>query len=115
MSAREHRTQELSASQSARAQRHAPYLPLLFTSFVGREAALRGSRAAPARIPAAYADRAGGGVGKTRLALEVAHRSARAHGGLVGLVELATLASPNLIPRAIADVLGVIEQPGARS
>lgn len=52
-----------------------------------------------------------GGVGKTRLALEVGNR-ALAAGGHVWLAEFAPLASPDLVPRAVAAALGVIEQPG---
>jgi predicted ATPase len=49
-----------------------------------------------------------GGVGKTRLALQVARD---APPGAV-LVELAALADPALVPQAVASALGVAEQPG---
>jgi predicted ATPase/DNA-binding CsgD family transcriptional regulator len=56
-----------------------------------------------------------GGAGKTRLALRVAHDRA-ARGGAdvadgVWLVELASLADPDMVRRALAAVLGVAEQP----
>jgi non-specific serine/threonine protein kinase len=52
-----------------------------------------------------------GGVGKTRLALEVA-RGTEAAFGEVTLVELAALADPALVPQAVAWAIGVGEQPG---
>jgi predicted ATPase/DNA-binding CsgD family transcriptional regulator/DNA-binding XRE family transcriptional regulator len=53
-----------------------------------------------------------GGVGKTRLALQVAQRvtSSYAHGAW--LVDLAPVADPTLVSKAVALALGVHEQPG---
>jgi predicted ATPase/DNA-binding SARP family transcriptional activator len=53
-----------------------------------------------------------GGVGKTRLALEVAHRLSEdfAHGACV--VELASVRQPELVVAALARALGVPEQGG---
>ena len=53
-----------------------------------------------------------GGVGKTRLAAEVAERVADRFADGVWLVELATVLDPAQIPAATAAVLGVREQPG---
>ncbi len=53
-----------------------------------------------------------GGIGKTRLAIAVAHRWEMSFGGAAWFVELASTASPQEVPRAVADVLGVQEQPG---
>jgi non-specific serine/threonine protein kinase len=53
-----------------------------------------------------------GGVGKTRLALEVATSSGAEYQAGAALVELAALADPALVPQAVASVLGVPEQPG---
>lgn len=53
-----------------------------------------------------------GGIGKTRLALEVATAVANAHPEGVWLVELAPLTDARLIPQAVASVLGVREEPG---
>jgi predicted ATPase/DNA-binding SARP family transcriptional activator len=54
-----------------------------------------------------------GGIGKTRLAVAAARRSeAMAAAGGAWLVELAALASPDAVPRAVADVLDVRESPG---
>ena len=48
-----------------------------------------------------------GGIGKTRLALEAAHRLAGTFGGDVWFVELASLSDPGLVPSAVARVLGL--------
>jgi predicted ATPase/DNA-binding CsgD family transcriptional regulator len=53
-----------------------------------------------------------GGVGKTRLAAEVAGRVANRFADGVWLVELATVLDPAQVPAAAAAVLGVREQPG---
>jgi non-specific serine/threonine protein kinase len=52
-----------------------------------------------------------GGVGKTRLALAVAEAVRDAYPGGVWLVELAMLTEPNLVAGAVAQVLGVREEP----
>src|SRR5206468_1024104 len=54
------------------------------------------------------------GVGKTRLALEVANELVDTFPDRVWLVELAPLADPGLVPQAVATVLGVREQPHRR-
>ena len=55
-----------------------------------------------------------GGIGKTRLALEVARAGRwRTYEGGVWLVELAALADPALVPQAVAAALGVREERGA--
>jgi predicted ATPase len=53
-----------------------------------------------------------GGVGKTRLALEVAARSADEYPDGVWLFELAAVTDPASIPDAVAAVLGITQQPG---
>ena len=53
-----------------------------------------------------------GGSGKTRLALAVAFEVAEDYEDGVWLVELASLSDPELVPRAVASVLGAREQPG---
>jgi predicted ATPase/DNA-binding NarL/FixJ family response regulator len=53
-----------------------------------------------------------GGVGKTRLATQVAGRARRAFGDGVWLVELAALTDPELVPSAVAGVLGVTDRSG---
>lgn len=51
-----------------------------------------------------------GGAGKTRLAVEAAHRLAAAHPEGAWFVELAPLRDPEHLSRAVADALGVVDQ-----
>ena len=53
-----------------------------------------------------------GGIGKTRLALQVAAEVIAAYRDGVWLVNLASLADPALVPSAVAQVLGVREAAG---
>ncbi|WP_231639792.1 ATP-binding protein [Mycobacterium sp. Marseille-P9652] len=53
-----------------------------------------------------------GGVGKTRLAVEVAGRLADEFPDGVWLFELAAVTDPAAVPDAMAAVLGVVQQPG---
>jgi predicted ATPase len=53
-----------------------------------------------------------GGSGKTRLALEVARDLLEAYPDGVWLVELAPLSEEALVPKAVAEALGVSERPG---
>ena len=53
-----------------------------------------------------------GGVGKTRLALELAARSASAFPDGVWVIELAAIGDPAVLPEAVAAVLGITQQPG---
>ncbi len=53
-----------------------------------------------------------GGVGKTRLALEVAGRLVDEFPDGVWLFELAAVADPAAVPDAVATVLGITQQPG---
>jgi predicted ATPase/transcriptional regulator with XRE-family HTH domain len=87
-------------------------IPLPLTSLIGREREC-------AKVLARLADHplvtlAGvGGVGKTRLALAVASQiSADEFPDGVYLVELAALLDGEQVPRAVASVLGVPDQPG---
>jgi predicted ATPase/class 3 adenylate cyclase len=52
-----------------------------------------------------------GGVGKTRLALEVAARSASDFPDGVFVIELASVGEPSAVPDAVAAVLGITRQP----
>src|SRR5215212_4306788 len=56
-----------------------------------------------------------GGCGKTRLALEVARDLVGAYPEGVWLVDLAPLSEAELVPQAVAQTVGVREQPPARS
>jgi len=86
-------------------------LPSRLTSFVGREReigeveALLGSHRLVTLVGAP-------GVGKTRLGLQIAANLLDRFPDGVWLVELAPLSDPELVPHAVADVLGVQEQPG---
>lgn len=53
-----------------------------------------------------------GGIGKTRLALAAARVVAGHRGCGAWVVELAEIAVPDDVPRAVADVLGVVEHQG---
>jgi non-specific serine/threonine protein kinase len=53
-----------------------------------------------------------GGCGKTRLSLQVAGRMQERYEDGIWLVELAPLGDPSLVPKAVADALGVKEQAG---
>jgi predicted ATPase len=81
------------------------------TSFIGREsevgevlAAVKGHRLVTLTGV--------GGVGKTRLALEVAGRLVDEFPDGVWFFELAAVADPVAVPDAVAAVLGIIQQPG---
>jgi non-specific serine/threonine protein kinase len=85
-------------------------LPLQSTSFVGRA----DERAEVARLlgTTRLLTLVGtGGVGKTRLALEVAADQLNTYADGVWLVDLAPLVDPSLLPQAVATVLGIREQP----
>jgi predicted ATPase/class 3 adenylate cyclase len=81
------------------------------TSFVGREAEV-------AQIKAAVKNHrlvtltGVGGVGKTRLALEIGVRLADEFPHGVWVFELAAVADPDAVPDAVASVLGITQQPG---
>ncbi|MDT5244125.1 MAG: hypothetical protein QOD36_1501 [Mycobacterium sp.] len=53
-----------------------------------------------------------GGVGKTRLALELAARSAFTFSDGVFVIELAAVGDPAAVPEAVAVALGITQQPG---
>lgn len=81
------------------------------TSLVGRESEL--AEIADALVAHRLVTLTGvGGVGKTRLALEVAGRSADRFPDGVWLIELAPVTDPAVIPEAVAGLLGVTQQPG---
>ena len=86
-------------------------VPSVVTSFVGRGDELDAVDRALARHRVVTLI-GPGGVGKTRLALEVASRvSARFTAG-VWFVDLAPVTVPELVPNALAAAVGVSEQPG---
>jgi non-specific serine/threonine protein kinase len=84
-------------------------LPEQLTSFVGREREI--ARVQHLLGTTRLLTLSGtGGVGKTRLALEVARVCVHAYRDGVTLVDLAALASGDLVPRAVATALGLVEQ-----
>jgi len=85
-------------------------LPYQLTSFVGREqeiTQLKELLTANRLVTLTGA----GGAGKTRLAIEVASRLNDAFADGVWLVELAALSAPRLVPQAVAQAVGVKEEP----
>src|SRR5438067_1603125 len=102
--------QASSAQAGAATARRRHNLPVQSTSFVGRGA----ERAEMVRLlgnTRLLTLVGAGGVGKTRLALQVAAQVDDYPDG-VWLVELASLLDPLLVPQAVAAVLGIRERPG---
>jgi non-specific serine/threonine protein kinase len=85
-------------------------LPLALTSFIGRQREQGDVQQALANTRLLTLTGAGG-VGKTRLALEVARGMAAHYRDGVWLVELAALTDPTAVPRTVAAVLRVQELP----
>ena len=56
-----------------------------------------------------------GGIGKTRLALQIAVDSLPAYADGVWFVELASLADPGLVPQSVAATFGIRDDEGSRS
>jgi predicted ATPase/DNA-binding CsgD family transcriptional regulator len=88
--------------------RGAGTLPGDLTSFVGRRQAVADVKRAlsASRLVTLIGV---GGVGKSRLALRVAHELRRAFPAGTWLVELAAVTDPALVPRAAAAALGLLE------
>ncbi len=53
-----------------------------------------------------------GGVGKTRLALEVAYRAISDYADGVWVIELAPVGDPGAVPEVVAATMGITQQPG---
>ncbi len=81
------------------------------TSFIGRESEA-GEVQAAVKAHRLVTLTGVGGVGKTRLALEVAGRLVDEFLDGVWFFELAAVADPAAVPDAVAAVLGIIQQPG---
>ncbi len=86
-------------------------LPVERTSFVGREEEMAEVERL-LRTTRLLTLTGVGGSGKTRLALALAKSSVGACPDGAWLVELASLSDPAQVPRAVAQALGVREQPG---
>jgi predicted ATPase/class 3 adenylate cyclase len=81
------------------------------TTFIGRESELDAVQAA-VKAHRLVTLTGVGGVGKTRLAVEVAARLADEFPDGVWFFELAAVTDPAAIPDAVAAVLGITQQPG---
>ncbi len=86
-------------------------LPAAATSFIGRKSEVAEVQAA-VRTHRLLTLTGVGGVGKTRLALEVAAGLADEFPDGVWFFELAAVADPAAVPDAVAAVLGITQQPG---
>ena len=85
--------------------------PVVLTSFVGRAGPVRevADLLGECRLVTVTGP---GGVGKTRLAGEVARLVASRYADGAWLAELAPVRDPGRVPPAVAVALGVREQPG---
>jgi predicted ATPase/class 3 adenylate cyclase/DNA-binding CsgD family transcriptional regulator len=86
-------------------------LPVQLTSFVGRDAQLTQLRELLAQNRVVTLTGAGG-VGKTRLAIQVAAAMAPEFSDGVWYVDLAPITDPELVPVTVARALGLPDQPG---
>ncbi len=86
-------------------------LPRQFTSFVGRDRELREATRL-LEATALLTLTGAGGVGKTRLALEVASEALANYEDGAWVIGLGALADPSVLGNVIAATLGVAEQPG---
>ncbi|MGO9734572.1 LuxR C-terminal-related transcriptional regulator, partial [Mycobacterium sp.] len=86
-------------------------LPAQLTSFVGRDAQLTQLRELLAQNRVVTLTGAGG-VGKTRLAIQVAAQLADEFSDGVWYVDLAPITDPGLAPVTVARALGLPDQPG---
>ena len=87
-------------------------LPQQPSSFVGRHGAIAELRELLGRHRLLTLT-GPGGIGKTRLALQLAADVLDDYADGVWLVELASLSDPDLVPQTVARSLGVAERPGA--
>jgi len=100
------------AERSAPAKAANHNLPERVTSFIGRETEL-------AKVDELLSDNrlvtlvGPGGIGKTRLSLEIGANAIDDYADGVWLVELAPLSDPRLVPQELARILGVREEPGS--
>jgi len=86
-------------------------LPQSLTSFVGRERE-RADVAALLQASRLVTLTGAGGLGKTRLSVQVGADLLGRYSDGVWIVELAPVADPHLVPHSVAGALGVREEPG---
>ncbi|WP_155770075.1 LuxR family transcriptional regulator [Mycobacterium asiaticum] len=86
-------------------------LPVQLTSFVGRDGEIADlRRMLPAERLVVLTG--AGGVGKTRLAIQVAGEAADDFDAGVWFIDLAPITDPGLVPAAAAEAVGLSDQPG---
>jgi len=86
-------------------------LPQQVTSFIGRERELAEIKSLLEGAPLLTL-LGMGGLGKTRLSLQIAADVLENYGDGVWFVDLAAITDPSLVPSAVAQVLSVREEPG---
>jgi predicted ATPase/class 3 adenylate cyclase/DNA-binding CsgD family transcriptional regulator len=86
-------------------------LPVQFTSFVGREADMAQVRDLVTQNRLVTLTGAGG-VGKTRMAIQIASQSTGEFADGTWYVDLAPITDPDLVPITTARALGLPDQPG---
>jgi predicted ATPase/class 3 adenylate cyclase/DNA-binding CsgD family transcriptional regulator len=89
----------------------AHHLPIQLTTFIGREAELTQVRELLAENRLVTLTGAGG-VGKTRLAIQIAEQIAGEFADGIWYVELAPITDPEIMPIAVARAFGLPDQPG---
>ena len=101
---------ELNVERPQPANGAATRLPLALSSFVGRERELVELRSLVSRSRLVTLT-GGGGIGKTRLAYEVAAAMVARDFAAVSVAELAAIDDGGLVVTAVASALGIREQP----
>jgi predicted ATPase/DNA-binding XRE family transcriptional regulator len=104
------RTREPSNGQVLSAGPRLHNLPRELTTFVGRGEDLLELQRLAGRSPCLTLT-GPGGVGKTRLALRLAHELLPRYPDGVWLIELASVTDPELVLQSIAEALGIAERP----
>jgi len=102
---------EFPSLRSLNVRRH--NLPLQLTSFVGREREIREVKALLGGTRLLTLTGVGG-VGKTRMALQVAADVLDEFPDGVWVVELGRISNPALIPHSVASAVGALEEQGGR-
>ncbi|BBY04159.1 helix-turn-helix transcriptional regulator [Mycobacterium seoulense] len=87
------------------------HLPVQLTSFVGRDSQI-GDIGQILRDNRLVTLTGAGGVGKTRLAVQVASRVVDDFPGAIWFVDLAPVTNPLVVPVTVARTLGLADQPG---